>query len=250
MTDRSTIAIAKEILAALDHRRQIKPFSELSLETAYAVAEEVRKLRAARGERVIGRKIGFTNRTIWEEYGVFAPIWGYMYDTTVRELGESFDLSPLLEPRIEPEICFGLSQSPEPGMDEAALLSCIEWVAHGFEIVQSLYSGWRFSAADTVAAFGLHGAYLMGPRRPIDALPDFNITLESSNGAVEHGKSSNVLGGPLSALRHILAIDPPLAVGEMVTTGTLTRALPVAAGETWRTTLQGLSLDGIEATFT
>jgi 2-oxo-3-hexenedioate decarboxylase len=46
----------------------------------------VRSLREARGEKVLGRKIGFTNRTIWEQYGVYAPIWGYVYDTTVRIL--------------------------------------------------------------------------------------------------------------------------------------------------------------------
>ncbi len=40
----------------------------------------------ARGERPVGRKIGFTNRTIWAEYGVYAPIWGDMYDTTLRDL--------------------------------------------------------------------------------------------------------------------------------------------------------------------
>ena len=37
--------------------------------------------------------------------------------------------------------------------------------------------------------------------------------------------------------------------GEIVTTGTLTRALPVAAGETWRTELKGVGLDGIEVRF-
>ncbi len=52
-------------------------------------------------------------------------------------------------------------------MDEAALLGCIAWVAHGFEIVHSMFAGWRFAAADTVAAFALHGAYRLGPRRPI-----------------------------------------------------------------------------------
>jgi 2-oxo-3-hexenedioate decarboxylase len=40
----------------------------------------------ARGERVIGRKIGFTNRTIWAEYAVYAPMWGFVFDTTVRDL--------------------------------------------------------------------------------------------------------------------------------------------------------------------
>ena len=40
-------------------------------------------------------------------------------------------------------------------------------------------------------------------------------------------------------------VNPPLAAGEIVTTGTLTRALPVSGGETWTTELTGVGLDGI-----
>ena len=36
----------------------------------------IRRLRIARGERPLGYKIGFTNRGIWDRYGVHAPIWG------------------------------------------------------------------------------------------------------------------------------------------------------------------------------
>jgi 2-oxo-3-hexenedioate decarboxylase len=45
-------------------------------------------------------------------------------------------------------------------------------------------------------------------------------------------------------------VNPPLAAGEIVTTGTLTRALPVSAGETWTTELTGVALDGIRVRFT
>ena len=260
-------AIAAQALAALDGRQQIAPFSEtlpdFDLDVAYAVSAALRKLREARGERPVGRKIGFTNRTIWDDYNVHAPIWGDMYDTTVRALAESGDgleLAPFLEPRIEPEIAIGLARAPEPGMDEAALLGCVDWVAHGFEIVQSPYPAWRFAAADTVAAFGLHGAYLVGPRQSIggaraagwlEALASFEIALERDGTVVDRGHAADVLGGPLTALRHLVellagdALNPPLAAGEMVTTGTLTRAWPVAPGEAWRTAISGLPLDGI-----
>ena len=44
-------------------------------------------------------------------------------------------------------------------------------------------------------------------------------------------------------------VNPPLAVGEIVTTGTLTRAFPVAAGETWTTKLNGVPLEGARIHF-
>jgi 2-oxo-3-hexenedioate decarboxylase len=45
-------------------------------------------------------------------------------------------------------------------------------------------------------------------------------------------------------------VNPPLAAGEIVTTGTLTRAFDIKPGESWRTTLHGIDLDGIAVRFT
>jgi len=52
------------------------------------VSAEILKRRRARGERPIGRKIGFTNRLIWDEYRVSSPMWGHVYDHTVIWLDE------------------------------------------------------------------------------------------------------------------------------------------------------------------
>jgi 2-oxo-3-hexenedioate decarboxylase len=259
-------AIAAEAFAALDTGHQISPFSArtsaFDLDAAYRVTASIRQMRETRGEMPVGRKIGFTNRTIWTEYNVYGPVWGYVYNRTVHNLAEindKFSLIGLAEPRIEPEIVFKLALAPAPGMDEIALLDCIDWVGHGFEIVQSIFPGWKFSAPDTVAAFGLHGALLIGPRHSIAAhaedwsrtLSTFEIDLKRDGTVVDHGRAMNLLGGPVSALRHLVDIlardqvNPPLAAGEIVTTGTLTRALPVSAGETWTTGLTGVALDGI-----
>jgi 2-oxo-3-hexenedioate decarboxylase len=256
--------IAKEVLEVLGTGRQLDPFSKVypdfGLKDAYNVTAKVRAEREARGERPIGRKIGFTNRTIWSEYGVYAPIWGYVYDRTVQDLtpeGLDVSLSGLAEPRIEPEIVFGLAAPPAPGMDEQALIRCIDWIAHGFEIVQSIFPNWFFSAPDTVAAYGLHGRLFVGPRHSAASrreawtreLSRFEIDLFRNGAHVDRGSAANVLDGPLLALRHLaetLAKDPhspALAAGEIVTTGTLTRAFPVAAGEEWNTRLTGIPLE-------
>lgn len=262
-------AIAAEAFDILGTGRQTAPFSSrdhgLALEDAYDAARQVRRLREARGETPVGRKIGFTNRTIWSEYQVFAPIWGHMYDRTVFELSEldgGFPLAGLSEPRIEPELAFHFSAPPRPGMAERELLDCIDWVAHGFELVQSIFPGWRFAAPDTVAAYGLHGAYLIGPRYSVPdareswfrALSGFEIELYRNGELAARGHATDVLDGPLSALRHLndlLAVDPDnpaLETGEIVTTGTLTAALPPQPGDTWATVLRGIEIKGISVT--
>jgi 2-keto-4-pentenoate hydratase len=262
-------AIAAEIFATLGTGRQVAPFTArpagLTVADAYRVSATLNAMRRSRGEKPLGRKIGFTNRTIWPEYGVYAPIWGFVYDSTVHDLATTtaLSLAGFAEPRIEPEIVFGLAAAPSAGMDEAALLACLEWVAHGFEIVQSIYPQWKFAAADTIAANGVHGALLIGPRHPIapragewlPTLARFDIDLFCDGRHIDRGHAANVLDGPLAALRHLVGllahdpVNPPLAAGEIVTTGTLTRAMPVKPGETWSTALHGIPLDGIRLRF-
>jgi 2-oxo-3-hexenedioate decarboxylase len=264
----SAAAHARTILAAHEHRRPIPPPSGwdpgLDLPAAYRVAEAVRRLREDRGERVVGRKIGFTNTTLWDRYGVRAPIWGYVYDTTLRDraaLAEPVRLEAFVEPRIEPEIVLGLARIPEPGMDEAALIGCLDWAAAGFEIVQSLFPGWRFTAPDTVAAFGLHGLLVVGERVRItpgaarawrDRLADVSVDLLRDGAVAARGSGRNVLGtGPLAALAHlvtVLANDSralPLVPGAVVTTGTLTDVLPMASGQIWDLKFAGSSFPGL-----
>lgn len=262
--------IAQEILDSLDQRRQIAPFSDrldaFELDDAYAVIARMRELREARGERVVGRKIGFTNRRIWSEYGVFAPIWGYVYDTTAHDLsnvGGGFSLDAFSEPKIEPEIAFKLRAAPRTGMSPADLLESIEWAAHGFEIVQSIFPGWKFTAPDSIAANGLHGALLLGQQRiaPGDRsewtrmLSSFEIELFRNGEQADRGHAANVIDGPLHALLHLIELlpqdrhNPPLQAGEIITTGTLTRAFPAIAGERWNTELHGIPLDGIAVAF-
>jgi 2-oxo-3-hexenedioate decarboxylase len=258
-------AIASEIASALVVRRAPARLTGLSLQDAYRVTAALDRVRQARGERPIGRKIGFTNRTIWPEYGVDAPNWGYLTDRSVSALepGRAVSLQEFAEPRIEPEIVFGLSAAPSPEMDEAALTRCIGWVAHGFEIVHSIFPSWKFTLHETTAANALHGALLLGPRQPLNGgeqswlerLATFDIALYRNGQVADRGKGENVLGSPVSALRHVVQLladddaNPPLAAGEIVSTGTLTRALPIAPGEIWKTELSGIELKGIEVRF-
>lgn len=266
MSGGETVRIADELMDVLGTGRSVGRYPGLALAEAYAVAAEIRARRRARGEQAVGRKIGFTNTAIWPLYGVSAPMWNFVYDSTVHDLEAvaGFDLRGLAEPRIEPEIVLGLAAAPAVGMSEEALLGCVGWVAHGFEIVQSVYPGWKLSGAESAAAFGLHGALLIGPRHAIgrdrrawgERLRSFTLTLSKGGAAVAEGMGSNVLGGPIQALRFLVdeiaryPVSEPIAAGEIVTTGTLTDAQPVAAGDEWATELRGIPIAGISLAFT
>jgi len=167
----------------------------------------VRDLRVAAGERPVGRKIGFTNPASWSKFRAEAPMWGYMFASTVNDQGKAShaSLAGVVEPRIEPEIIFGLAAAPTRDMDEQALTGCMAWIAHGFEVVCSIFPGWDCLAADAVAGFGMHSSLWIGPRSD-----------------------------------YVTRADE----WALVTTGSLTRAPPIAAGEVWTTRMTGIPLEG------
>jgi 2-oxo-3-hexenedioate decarboxylase len=267
----SSETIADELARAYASATQVAPIaareSGFDVAAGYAVLARLHAWREAQGWRPIGRKIGFTNVTIWERYGVDRPMWSHVWDRSVRFArdGEaSIDLTGLMEPRIEPEVVLKL-RTPLPASGDAArLIDAVEWIAAGFEIVHTPFPGWRFSAADCAAAFGLHGALAVGKPRVVmdderDAialrLATFEVQLRKGDEPVERGRGSNVLGSPLRALAHLrdlLASQPqfaPLAAGEIVTTGTLTDAWPVQRGESWTADYGTLGVEPVRVTF-
>jgi 2-oxo-3-hexenedioate decarboxylase len=257
--------IAARLLAAYD-AAALMPLPSaasegLSWAEAFAVADRLRTLRLARGERQLGYKIGFTNRGIWDRYGVHTPIWGPVWDSTTALLDgttHTTSLAGLSQPRLEPEVAFGFSRTPRAGMTLAELAGCIDWVAHSFEIVHTHFEGWRFQAADCLADFALHGRLFVGPRVPASRFADLGaetaalqVSLHEGTRRVETGHATIVLDGPLNALR--LWVDAmaeytptwPILPGQLVTTGTITDAWPLAPGQQWHTALSAPRLAGL-----
>ena len=266
-------AIARQIKTAQDHGLPLTQItsqhSGFDTAEAYAVADLIHAMRLEEGARAIGRKIGFTNPAMWAQYGVSAPVWAYVYDSTVTYLPDTlkapatFSLRGFVQPKIEPEIIFHFHTAPPPDGDAAAVLASIDWVAHGFEMVQSHYPDWKFQAPDAIADWGMHGALLVGKPQAVDtlganlqdALAAFTLALSFDGQLIETGQGANVLGNPLQAvvhLMHVLADQAPnqqLQANELVTTGTVTSAYAVQPGQTWKTAIDGIALPSVSVTF-
>ena len=258
-------AIAARLLAAYDGSALTGlPSAEpagLSWAEAFAVAERTRQVRLERGERIVGYKIGFTNRGIWDRYGVHTPIWAPVWDTTTTLLDgttHTSSLAGLSQPRLEPEVAFGFARTPRAGLGLAELAACLDWVAHSFEIVHTHFDGWRFQAADCVADFALHGRLFVGPRVPVSRFADLaadtaalRISLHENLSHVETGDATIVLDGPLNALRlwvDAMAVHSPqwaIEPGHAVTTGTITDAQPMQPGQHWHTAVSDPRLSGL-----
>jgi IS5 family transposase len=124
------------------------------------VAEQID--RRVRGLKITDRLVSLSDpdaRPIRKgklpRFNIRAPIWAYVYDSTVRYESDEharIAVGDLLQPYVEPEIQLHFARTPPVTRDEEAILECIDWIAHGFEIVQCPFPDWKFETVDTIAA--------------------------------------------------------------------------------------------------
>jgi len=265
-----TNALAQELMAARSSGQAIMiPPSgrdaSFDLATAYAVEAEVARLRRASGHATVGRKVGYANRAAWRLLKLNTLVWALMYDDTVQFADNhiaSLSIEHWSSPKIEPEIVFRLKRplAPSGDLDAGTVLEHVEWLALGFEIIACPFPAWKFQPVDFVVACGLHAALVVGAPRPVesanvltlaDQLPRFKINLLKNEELVDEGFGKNSLRSPalcLGELAAALARDPatePLAAGELVSSGTLTEAHLIGAGEMWKATVEGIDLPGV-----
>jgi len=228
---------------------------------AYQIGRGLHERLVTRGFKPIGRKIGFTNRATWKQFQVSEPVWAHMYAQTVHFAQgghKRLSLAGMVAPRLEPEIVLRLrSAVPSGELSVEELATCIEWTAVGFEIVDTHFADWRFTAAEAVADFGLHAALVVGTPWRVDSetpdhlaavLESLNVTLRGSKDLVAEGEGRNALGGPLLALGFLARVlstqscAAPLMPGEVITTGTLTAFPYLHHGGLYRVEVAGAPL--------
>ena len=262
---------ARQIEQAYDARRQLSSFSShdpgFDLARAYAIERELVQMRRRNGHSTVGRKVGYANKAMWRVLKLDTLVWAHLYDDTVHDApsgARSLPIARMVSPKIEPEVVVRL-KAPLGGnvTDPAAVLGAVEWLALGFEIIDTVYPDWKFHPADFVAAYGLHAALVVGPHRIVDAasipalvdqLASFKLRLSKNGELVAEGSGKNALRSPalcVAELASATAREPqpePLAAGEVISTGTLTESAFIAAGETWMAEVEGIDLQPVALT--
>src|SRR5512135_3931849 len=107
-------SVATELLSCEAERRDREPFTDewtdLDLARAYEIQAETLRRRQARGEKVVGIKLGLTSRAKQKRMGIDVPLVAWLTDAMVLPAGEPVPQASLIHPRIEPEIVFVLGE--------------------------------------------------------------------------------------------------------------------------------------------
>jgi 2-oxo-3-hexenedioate decarboxylase len=234
MADLGTIAARLD-----DAARLAQPVSQLteplSLTEAYAVQGLSVALRADRGERVVGAKMGFTSRAKMLQMGVDDVIIGRLTDAMVIEDGGEVEAARFIHPRVEPELAFLLKRPLSGVVTPIEAQAAIEAVAPALELIDSRYQDFRFSLSDVVADNTSAAGFVTGEwLRPDIGFANLGLVMELDGKNAAFGSTAAILGHPLRALvaaaRLAASAGYALQPGDIVLAGAATEALPLRAG--------------------
>ena len=237
-----------------------KTMPGLSLDDAYAIQRAGRMLREARGERVVGRKIGLTSVAMQEMLGVEQPDFGYLTDAMVAPSAATFSAATLIAPRVETEVAFRLGADLTADADREAVLAATEAIAPAIEVIDSRVADWRIGIVDTVAdnasaARVVIGSFVAYTGQDLVAMEASSVVYRGS-GATERvsGRGGAVLGHPAEAVAWLAAAldrygEQPRA-GDIILPGAAAAALTVSAGDRAQATVPGLGTATVRFTAT
>ena len=224
---------------AESNRRPVEPltnrFPELTVPEAYRIQQANVERRLARGEHVVGHKIGLTARAMQELFGVNEPDYGHLLDTMLHDERVPLDLSTLIDPQIEIEPAFVLgSRLQGPNVGIADVLAATEYVCVCFEVIDSRIIDWRVRLQDTVADNGSSARVVLGAFKAAPntlELDNLETELELDGVVRETGNTSAILGHPANGVawlaNRISEFGLTLDAGHVVLPGTCTRCVRI-----------------------
>lgn len=239
-----TTEIADRLIGAARDRQSIEPLTnqwpDLDPETAYTVQDAVVQARVDAGATVIGAKTGLTSRAKQVQMNVSEPLYGFLtadmqIDTGLPVLRDSY-----IQPRCEPEIAFLLGRDlAGPTVSAAHVLAATELVFPAIDVLDSRFSGYRFTGPDVIADNCSCAGFTLGGSGVSPAGIDLRLVgcaFEKNGVLAATATGAAVLGHPAASVawmvRRMAARGQGLRAGQIVMSGALTEAVPVEPGDT------------------
>jgi 2-oxo-3-hexenedioate decarboxylase len=260
-------SLVEELKSACENGRMLQPLSTragFNLDVAYEIEAQLKRLREAAGHKSVGRKVGYANKAMWRVLKLETLVWAHMYENTVHSAENNSATLAIANAgslKVEPEIVFGMKETmAAQGLDAAAALAAVDWLALGFEIIDCPYPEWKFQPSDFVASFGLHAALVIGEKvkvlaeiipKLMEELARFKLRMLKNGELVEEGSGKNSLKSPALCLAELGAAiarrfpQEPLSAGEIVSSGTLTAGHATSKGDVWTAEVEGIALSAL-----
>ncbi|MCS4502450.1 2-hydroxyhexa-2,4-dienoate hydratase [wastewater metagenome] len=223
-------------------------YPDMDFEDAYAVQWATRRRKAARGDRMVGMKMGLTSHAKMRQMGVEEPIYGFLADYFQQPEGAAIDTGSLIHPRVEAEIAFVTREAlGGPGCHVGQVLAATDFVVPAVEIIDSRYENFRFDLPSVIADNASSSRFVTGsaaaPAEALD-LRTLGVVLEKNGEVVGVGAGAAVVNHPaasIALLANMLASrNEVIPAGSLILSGGITAAVAVEAGDSVTLRAQGL----------
>jgi 2-oxo-hept-3-ene-1,7-dioate hydratase len=221
-------------------------YPAITVEDAYAIQKTWVAAKIAAGRRMIGHKIGLTSKAMQQASQISEPDFGTLLDDMRFADGTDIPMSRFIVPMVEVELAFILGKRLQgDSVTIFDVLSATDYVVPAIEIIDARIhrldpdTKRPRKVFDTISDNAANAGIVMGgrPIRPLDADLRWVAAILQKNGAVEDsGVAAAVLNHPANGIAwlakkfaaHNVALEP----GQVVLSGSFTRPMPVAAGDT------------------
>ncbi|MEM6483846.1 MAG: fumarylacetoacetate hydrolase family protein [Pseudomonadota bacterium] len=253
MNTADTDVLAKELYECLRLGTVTDPISDrgkvVSIDDAYQISKNLLAMREADGERVIGKKIGLTNKVVQQSLGVHQPDFGFLTDAMYFASGAKVPLAKtLIQPKAEGEIAFRMGKDLRgPGVTAADVVDATECVMPCFEIVDSRIVDWNITIVDTIADNASCGIFILGESLVDSSAVDFEnceMRLSKRGETLTTGVGSAALGSALNCVAWLAnalgEYGVALLKDDIVLSGSLGAMVPVFAGDQFELAIEGV----------
>lgn len=241
--DKNTVAALAERLENAELNRA--PITKITGEhpdmdwaDAYAIQDEIRRRKIARGVQIAGLKAGLTSQAKMKQMNVEEPVFGFMCDYGSYADGGEVDFDKFIAPRVEAEIAFVTNKAIKGPCHIGTVLQATDFVLPAVEILDSRYENFNFDLISVVADNTSAAGFVIGgnSKRVQDVdLRTLGIVLEKNGEIVDLAAGAAVLGHPaesLVMLANMLARKgEEIPAGTFVMTGGVTAAVGIERGD-------------------
>ncbi len=258
--------VALRMLADYDAGRPNEIFAEhgtdwLTLDDAYAVQRALAELRRARGERLIGYKVGCVGAAIQHQFGLHEPVRGYVWAIESHHSGCHLSHTRFANLAIEGEIALRVSHDIPPdilndGGDFDDLCDCVDCWFPVIELHNYVFRGAVPTSQELVAGNAMHAGFVASPfptNHSVATIRNAEIQVELQGDRLETNKLSSLWGGlgPLRSLSWLVAslasTRELLKAGDIVLTSSPERLIRINASCVVAVTCEGMRVEFLVA---
>lgn len=217
---------------------------DATMDDAYRVQAAWLALKLARGERLVGHKIGLTSRAMQAAMRIDTPDSGFLTDAMVFEPGATLRAADFCDPKLEVELAFVLARDLH-GTDLTVddVLDATDYVVPAVELIAARSfrtdaTGRTRTVVDTISDNAADAGIVCGGERVAPREIDLRWVgaIAARNGVVEEtGLAAGVLGHPANGIvwlaRRYAEHDLTLEAGHVVLAGSFTRPIDIRAGD-------------------